>query len=159
MGALFTVAYTLKFAIKKAKGEDYKVAGPEGLWWWDKATGSAWQPPTAQEWSWKLIIRTPDFVTGMDVNKAVVELRKKGKSPLVSEVKLENIIEGPSVQMLHIGPYNKEEATVQKMEQFAKAQGLEFHGAHHEIYLSDPRRVAPGKLRTILRHPVRRAKR
>jgi len=143
LGALYAVAFTIKMA-KKFAGRDYKVCGLEGLWWG--------MPKT---WNWKLIIRTPDFITPADLKTAVATLRAKGKGREVSEVKLERIEEGPSVQMLHVGPYDAEAPTLKAMEDFAAAQGLKCHGRHHEIYLSDPRRVKPEKLRTILRMPVK----
>jgi hypothetical protein len=87
---------------------------------------------------------------------AIETLLKKGKEPQVRQVKLESLEEGLCVQMLHIGPYDKEGETVVQMEAFAGEQGMEFHGRHHDIYLSDPRRVPSERLKTILRHPVRK---
>jgi hypothetical protein len=104
---------------------------------------------------WKLMIRTPEFIGAKELQAAIAKLREKGKPAEVSSVKLENLKEGVCVQVLHVGPYDAEAATITKMKEFASAKGLSFHGLHHEIYFSDPRRVAPAKLRTILRHPVR----
>jgi len=102
------------------------------------------------------MIRTPDIVTKDELQKAVSVLIEKGKSPAVREVKLESVSEGLCVQMLHVGPYDREGETIELMKAFAEQQGLEFHDRHHEIYLSDPRQVAPERLKTILRHPVRK---
>lgn len=152
MGALFAVAYTVKMT-KKAAGRGYKVCAPEGLWWGKRKGGDFSQEPQSQ-WNWKLLIRTPDFITKKDVDEAAAKLKEKGKGPEVAKVKLEIIEEGLCVQMLHVGPYSAEVESIALMKQFAKEQGLSFHSPHHEIYLSDPRRVAPERLRTILRQPV-----
>ena len=101
-----------------------------------------------------MIIRTPDFVTRKDVKAAADELIAKGKDPAVRDVTLETLDEGLCVQVLHVGPYAEEAATIELMKVLVKAEGLSFRGLHHEIYLSDPRRVAPERLRTILRQPV-----
>jgi len=153
VGALYAVAFTVKMARKKA-GRDYKVAGLEGLWW---GVGRAkWMiAQTRDQWRWKLLIRAPDFITVKDVAAAAKALLTRGKGKAVAQVKLETVREGCCVQMLHIGPYADESPTMDAMLGFAKANGLRFTGRHHEIYLSDPRRVRPEKLRTILRHPVR----
>jgi hypothetical protein len=151
--ALYTVAYTMKF-MKKAESKDYKVAGLEGLWW-TKSGRFDWQNIKPSEWLWKLLIRTPEFITRKDVNAAQKTALVKGKPAKVKDVKLETIKEGKSIQILHIGPYDAERSTVERMEAFAQEMGLAFHQYHHEIYLSDPRRVKPEKIRTILRHPVK----
>ena len=151
LGALYNVAFTIKMA-KKVAGKDYAVSKLEGLWWSDAAATSA------GSWNWTLLIRVPDFIVSKDLKDAVQKLREKGKDPAVAEVAIKKVKEGRSVQMLHVGPYNQEPVTIEAMQKFAAAQGLSFRGLHHEIYLSDPRRVAPAKLRTILRHPVEPAR-
>ncbi len=125
----------------------------EGLWWGSQP-GTDFSSEPQGSWNWKLIIRVPDFIGQGDVKKAVSDLVKKGKSSEVAEVRLETMRQGLCVQMLHVGPYDRERDTMAKMKQFTEEKGLSFHGLHHEIYLSDPRRVAPEKLRTILRMPV-----
>lgn len=153
MGALYAVAFTIKMA-RKAAGRDYRVAAPEGLWWGAKgATLLIDTPPSA--WRWKLIMRVPTFVAAKDRVAAVRQLLDKGKAPLVRKVKVETLREGRCVQALHVGPYREEHQTIGRMLELAGRHGLGFHGRHHEIYLNDPRRVTPEKLRTILRHPVR----
>jgi hypothetical protein len=145
LGALYGAAYTIKMT-KKFAGQDYKVCGLEGLWWgFEQARES---------WCWKLMIRVPDFIAARDLKSAVATLKEKGKGDLPAKVALEKIKEGRSVQVLHVGPYSTEPATVERMKAFAEKSGLTPRGRHHEIYLSDPRRVAPEKLRTILRFPV-----
>jgi hypothetical protein len=140
LGALYNVAFTIKMA-KKAAGQDYGVCKLEGLWRSDQ--------------DWTLLIRTPDFITVKDLKDAVRKLREKGKDAEVAEVEIEKFIEGRSVQMLHVGPYDREQGTIEAMREFAVAAGLRLGSLHHEIYLSDPRRVATDRLRTILRYPVK----
>ena len=101
-----------------------------------------------------MLIRIPDFVGPKDLKRYHSEVRDKGKEAAVAEVEIKKLKEGRSVQVLHVGPYDQEAPTIAKMKSFATAEGLSFRGLHHEIYLSDPRRVAPEKLRTILRYPV-----
>ncbi len=152
VGALYNVAYTLKMA-KKFAGQDYKVCNLEGLWWGEKEAGDfALQPPDT--WNWKLLIRVPDFISAKDLKDTIAALKEKGKPPETADVKLETLDEGQCVQMLHVGPYSTERETISKMIARAAEKGLSCHGLHHEIYLSDPRRVAPERLRTILRLPV-----
>ncbi len=153
VGALYAMAWTIKMG-KKRLGRDFKVAGLEGQWW--AAGGSAAMPATARgAWHWKLMIRMPDFVKERCVVMAAELLLGKGKSAAVEEVRLERVAEGRCVQMLHVGPYGREVETIGEMLRFAEANHLAFAGRHHEIYLSNPQRVKPEKLRTILRHPVK----
>jgi len=153
MEGLYGMAYTLKFA-SKHNGRDFVVCKLEGLW-------SGWntgKPPAQQDksdWKWRLLIRVPDFITEAARAAAVETLIAKGKNPACREVELVTLDEGRCVQMLHVGPYDREMDTIDAMHAHAASEGLRPHGKHHEIYLSDPRRVAPQKLRTILRHPVR----
>lgn len=152
LAALYGVAYTIRMA-QQHLGRDYKICKLEGIWWGDDEGGSG-VPPT--EWSWKLLIRVPDFIGAEHVNEAKAALREKGRDPEVREVELEDLAEGTCVQMLHVGPYSHEAETLASMRQFAREQGFAFHGRRHEIYVSDSSRVAEEKLKTILRVPVRR---
>ncbi|MBL7153382.1 MAG: GyrI-like domain-containing protein [Phycisphaerae bacterium] len=154
IGALYGMAYTIKMTRKFSGQQDYVVCKLEALWWLDDDKHDFESTPR-DNWNWKLMIRTPGIVKQEELEKAASVLIEKGKSPAVREVRLEGISEGPCVQMLHVGPYDKEGETVEVMKGFAEEQGLEFHGRHHEIYLSDPRRVPPERLKTILRRPVR----
>lgn len=154
IGALYSVAFTIKMASKFA-GRDYGVCKLEGLWWVD--SGHTFMTEPKDQWQWRLLIRTPDFIGKREIEAARKKLAEKGKEPLYKEVELTVLNENQCVQMLHIGPYDREPESIAQMEAFAAAQGYRFDGLHHEIYLSDPRRVAPEKLRIILRIPVRRA--
>ena len=154
IGALYGAAYTIKMTRKFSGQQDYVVCKLEAIWWFDDDKQNFDSAPR-EKWNWKLMIRTPKIVTQQELERAVSVLIEKGKTPAVREVKLETISEGRCVQMLHVGPYDKEGETVEAMKAFAAEQGFEFDGRHHEIYLSDPRRVPPERLKTILRHPVR----
>jgi hypothetical protein len=163
LGALYGVAFTIKMA-RKFAGRDFAVSKLEGLWWaagGPRSRGSSGGPLSGvppSRWRWKLLIRIPTFITGKDRDQAIRKLKERGKGSEVAEVRIERLAEGRCVQVLHLGPYDREPGTIAAMISFAEAQGLAFHGLHHDIYLSDPRRVAPAKLRTILRHPVRRGR-
>jgi len=140
---------TSKFA-----GRDYKVCHLEGLWWGKRKGGDFMQLPRSQ-WNWELMIRVPEFVTQRHVAEALAALQQKGKGEQADQVKLKRLDEDRCVQVLHVGPYTDEPETIAAMKAFADEHGLTCHGLHHEIYLPDPRRVAPQRLRTILRQPVR----
>jgi hypothetical protein len=144
VGALYNVSFTIKMA-SKAAGSDYAVSKLEGLWW---------KEGTSVEWTWQLLIRVPEFITKKHLAEAVNKLLERGKDEAISRVTLETLDEGKCVQVLHVGPYTAEKPTIARMRAFATQHGLSFKGRHHEIYLSDPRRVDEKKLRTILRQPV-----
>ena len=155
VGALYAMAWTIKMG-RKALGQDFKVPGLEGLWWGAGANSAQWMIEQSKTtWRWKLLIRMPDAVKERCLVMAAEQLKEKGKGKAVAAVKLERIAEGKCVQMLHVGPYAAEGPTMDAMLAYAKEQRLRFTGRHHEIYLSDPRRVKPEKLKTILRHPVK----
>jgi hypothetical protein len=155
VGALYGAAYTLKFESKFA-GRDYSVCKLEGLYWTDEG-GTGFTTSSMDQCHWDLIVRLPEFVDAALLKAARAKLAAK-QVPHCDELALKTLREGRCVQMLHVGPYDRETETIEKMRACAVAAGLEFAGTHHEIYLSDPRRVAPEKLRTILRIPVRKAK-
>ena len=155
IGALYAMAYTVKMTRKFAGGQDYVICKLECQWWADDDRQDFADAPKEQ-WSWKLLIRTPDFVQDGELAEAAEKLLAKGKEPEVRKVRLESLTEGLCVQMLHVGPYDQEHETISRMEAFAERQGLELCDRHHEIYLSDPRRVPPEQLKTILRYPVRK---
>lgn len=152
IGALYATAFTIKMT-KKFAGQDYKVCHLEGLYW--KPGGEDLFEPPHEPLERKLLLRVPDSITARDLKAAVARLKAKGKAPEAAQVKLETIREGRSVQMLHLGPYDKELDTVLQMKVLAEQNGLALQAPHHEIYLSDPRRVAAERRRTILRYPVR----
>jgi len=152
VGALYAVAFTVKMA-RKVAGRDYVVSKLEGLWWGERPGRLLIDEPQST-WRWKLMIRVPGFIGERERKAAIALLVERGKDPLVRQVKLETLKEGRCVQLLHVGPYDAEHESIGRMTDFARERGGRFRGRHHEIYLSDPRRVAPAKLRTILRHPV-----
>jgi hypothetical protein len=155
VGTLYSVAYTLKFTFKKEKAVDYPVMALEGLWCADDP--SVFMSDKRNEWKWTLLIVLPDVVTKKDVAAAVDAVKKKAKFPRFPEIRFETFVEGQAAQIMHVGPYATEAATVEKLHRFVEESGLRLRGRHHEIYLGDPRRSAPEKLRTIIRHPVEKA--
>jgi hypothetical protein len=153
IGALYGVAFTIKMTRKFAGQQDYAVCKLEGQYWCGGCGGDFSRVPKDQ-WNWKLLIRTPAFVKEEELKKAIAVLLERGKTKSVRDVRLESMTEGQCVQMLHVGPYERERESVELMKAFAEKNTLRFRGRHHEIYLSDPRRVAPENLKTILRIPV-----
>jgi len=153
VGALYGVAYTIKMTRRFAGQQDYVIGKLEAQWWGEKE-GVALERLPMEKWSWRLLIRTPGFVGKDELKQAVSVLLEKGKQPEVAQVRLEKMAEGKCIQMLHVGPYDRERDTIAQMKEFANREGLTPVGKHHEIYLSDPRRVPPERLKTILRMPV-----
>lgn len=150
IGAMYSVAFTVKMAFKAA-GKDYAVTKLEALWWRD---GDTSEPTKDTIWNWQLLIRVPPFVAEKDIQAAADSLIAKGKPDDVRRVHLIELHEDTCVQILHVGSYQEEGPAIAKMRAFAEVSGRSFNGKHHEIYLSDPNKVAGDKLRTILRQPV-----
>jgi hypothetical protein len=163
MEALYGISYTLKFTSKLRKVDpiDYPVMALEGLWWVEDGEFSLSRDEYfafKDNWSWTVMILQPDPVTPEMFEEARAQVAKKrGDNPALAQLRLERFREGLCVQTLHIGPYADEPATVAKMDAFAAEQGYVLCGKHHEIYRGDPRRSAPEKLKTVLRHPVQKA--
>ncbi len=155
VGSLYGVAYTLKFTFKKEKAVDYPVMAPEGLWCANDVAD--FLNDKRENWKWTILITLPDVVTKKDVAQAVEAVKKKSKFPRFPEVRFENFNEGKAAQIMHIGPYAAEGPTIERLHRFVEEQGYKLRGKHHEIYLGDPRRSAPEKLKTIIRHPVEKA--
>ncbi len=151
--ALFGVSYTLKFMIKKGRGIDYGVLPIEGLWWADDL--EAYVAQRRNEWKWTSMIMQPKYVTAADVEAAIVEVRKKKNPAALDKIRFENLHEGKSAQIMHLGPYSTEAPNIQKMHDAIKAAGHELSGKHHEIYISNPQKTAPEKLKTVLRQPMK----
>lgn len=153
--ALYPVAYKLKFASKKELARDYVVPPLEGLWWaadMDVFTVSR----DKSQWDWTMMIMAPDWIDQGFFSAVLAAIPVKDQPARLGDVRLETLSEGLSVQTLHIGPYDDEAAVLAQMHgEFIPANDLQMAGKHHEIYLSDPRKTAPEKLRTILRQPVR----
>ncbi len=154
VAALVAMAWALKTA-KRRLGKDFRLMPIEALWWADG--GELGATPDAG-WRWKLLLRVPNFVRRRDLAAAAAALAARGRGAGTGEVALEQLKEGRCVQALHVGPFLREAETIEHMIRTARAHGLALHGRHHEIYLSDPRRASPERLRTILRHPVRAAR-
>ena len=159
LGALYGIAYTLKFTLKKAEPErDFKVAPLEGLWWADTEAPSmdALQADRDSR-NWTMMIAVPDGVTAAEVAAAAVAAARRRPLPAAGRVRLERVAEGLAAQIMHVGPYSAEAPTIARLHAFVDAEGYELRGRHHEIYLGDPRRTAPERLKTVIRHPVREA--
>jgi hypothetical protein len=154
IAALFPVAYKLKFASKRDLGRDYVVMPLEGLWWaedMDSFTTSR----DKSRWDWTLMIMVPDWVDQRMFHAAVEQAGAKNRPARLGDIRLESLAEGRCVQTLHVGSFDDEAGVLARMHhQFLPDYGLRLAGKHHEIYLSDFRRVAPERLRTILRQPV-----
>jgi hypothetical protein len=151
--ALYSLSYTLKFTIKKGPtAVDYGVPPLEGLWWADDM--SVFASGAKDEWKWTLMIMQPEFVTPDLVDDAIEQVRAKKDPAALSKVRFKEFCEGPGAQILHVGPYSEEGPTIEKLHAFIQDSGHELTGKHHEIYLGDPRRAAPEKLRTIIRQPM-----
>lgn len=149
---LYPVAYALKFQLKH-QGLDFSVMPLEGLWWMGDNTSFDLNDRAA--WRWTLMIAVPDAVTPADVARAVANLKEKGKPlPAVARLRLERLHEGQAAQIMHVGPYAEEVPTVERLHAYIQEHGWRMEGKHHEIYLGDPRRSAPEKLKTIIRYPV-----
>ena len=151
---LYSASYTLKFMSKKELARDYGVMPLEGLWWAEDMATFITRDKAA--WSWTMMIMQPDWITPEMFAAAVDGVRaKRGDAP--ASLRLEDYDEGLSVQIMHVGSYDDEGPVLKRLhEEFLPENGLAETGRHHEIYISDPRRTAPEKLKTVLRQPVRR---
>ncbi|MGB5931944.1 MAG: GyrI-like domain-containing protein [Anaerolineae bacterium] len=151
--ALYSVSYALKFMVKKGESAiDYAVMPLEGLWWVDDMPQFSMENKDA--WKWTAMIMQPEYVTEGLVNEALRQVEKKKNPPALSKIRFESFHEGLSAQIMHIGPYSAEGPTIERLHNFIKENGYELRGRHHEIYLSDPRRSAPEKMRTVIRQPM-----
>lgn len=150
---IYPVAYKLKFSSKQ-NGRDYVVPPLEGLWWADNMESFTTQRDKSQ-WYWTLMLMVPDWITAEEVQAAVLAAVSKRRLPSIDKMRLEELDEGECVQTLHLGAYDDEGPVLEQMHKdFILGHGLRLSGKHHEIYLGDPRKVAPERLRTILRQPV-----
>jgi hypothetical protein len=153
IAALYPIAYGIKFDKKRTDGIDYGVMPLEGLFWAEDM--AVFMPETADrnQWQWTLMIMQPDIVTRKDFENAVAVAKKKKDNPLIDKVRFENFTEGKAAQIMHIGPYSAEGPNIQKLHHKITEIGARLSGRHHEIYLSDPRRAAPDKMKTVVRQP------
>ena len=149
---LYAVAYALKFMMKKGTvGLDYVVMPLQGLWWVEDM--SQFSVEKKADWLWTMMILQPEPVSLEMVEEALAQTAKKKNPPALDKVRLERLHEGASAQIMHIGPYADEASTIAKIHQYIDEIGCRPRGKHHEIYLSDPRRAAPEKLKTVIRQP------
>lgn len=151
--ALYGISYTLKFMSKQRKVDpvDYTVMALEGLWW---VEGREFDIARPEDWRWTAMILQPAHISLDMYLEGLAQLRKKKDSPALGRMRFEKFQEDLSIQIMHIGPYSQEPATIEKMKTFARQNGYAIRGKHHEIYLGDPRRSDPQKLKTVLRYPV-----
>jgi hypothetical protein len=157
--ALYSISYTLKFMLKKRKLDpiDYPVMALEGLLWLTE--GDVFDINIKDNWSYTLVIMQPEVITSEIFEEGRSQVRqKRGESHALSKLRLEFFEEGLCAQIMHIGPYATEPATMERMQAFLKENGYRdcvgLGGKHHEIYLGNPRRADPAKLKTVLRHPI-----
>ena len=151
---LYALSYTLKFASKKLLGQDYGVMPIEGLWWVD---GLKPVDPTVGDrsnWKWTLMIMQPEQITSDLYESAVEDVRRKKKLALLADCRFEHYEEGRAAQIMHIGPYSTEKPTIDRVHAYIAEQGGVPISKHHEIYVGDPRKSAPDKLKTIIRQPL-----
>ena len=151
--SLFSVAYTLKFMVKKGKGIDYVVMPLEGLWWVDDMT--KFSADKKDEWKWRALIMQPKYVTAEDFKTAIEQVKKKKNPIALPKLLFENFKEGPSAQIMYIGPFSAEGPAIQRIHAYIQNNQHILSGKHHEIYLNNPATTAPEKLKTILRQPMK----
>jgi hypothetical protein len=156
MPGLYATAYGLRFALKR-RGVEEHVGPLEGLWW--TVDGSSdldaiFGEEDRSTWRWTLMIGLPDQATDAELAAAVAAGRVKLAEPHASNLRIETFAEGRVAQLVHLGPYAAERASIERLHEAIAAAGFTPAGRHHEIYLGDPRRAAPEKLKTILRQPI-----
>ncbi len=153
MDVLYGMVYTIKFALKP-RGIEFVVPPSEALWWMEDM--SEFSLENKSRWDWTMMIMQPEEVTADIVEQAKLELARKKNPPALPRLRYEMYDEGLSVQILYFGPYADEGPTIARMHNFIHEKGYAMNGKHHEIYLSDPRRTAPERLKTVIRQPVKK---
>jgi hypothetical protein len=158
IGTLYPVAYTLHFALKR-RAIQAPVGALEGLYWIDAATPITPAQFAVSEqqrgsWSWRLMLPLPGEATDDDIASAIDEVFHKKRPPLLDQLRAEEWIEGEVAQILHVGPYDAEAPTIARLHAAIGLVGLRPRGCHHEIYIGDPNRTAPDRLKTLIRQPV-----
>ncbi|CAB4895927.1 unannotated protein [freshwater metagenome] len=150
---LYGTSYTLKFMSKDELGRDYVVPPLEGLWWAKEM--KSFEKREKSKWSWTMMIMVPNGITKAYATKAIKNFKEKKPEANISKIRFDSLTEGLSVQILHVGPYDAEGPVLARMhKEFMPKNNFGFNGMHHEIYLGDPRKTAPERLKTILRQPV-----
>ncbi len=153
--ALYSVSYTLKFMIKKgALGINYGVMPLESLWWVEDMT--QFDAEKKDDWLWTAMIMQPDFISKEMVMEAKESVRKKKNPKALDKLRFETFKEGPCAQIMHVGPFSEEGPTIEKVHELIQSKGHHLAGKHHEIYLSDIRRAAPEKWKTVVRQPYKK---
>lgn len=155
--ALYAVSYSIKMSPKKGNAPigyfEYVVPPLEGLWW---ISGKEFNLTEKDKFEWKIMIMQPEFVND-EIVKSAIDLSNKSKdNSSINKIRFESFEEGLSVQIMHFGSYDAEKETIKKIKDFIKENNLAKNGLHHEIYLSDPRKISPDKLKTVLRQPVKK---
>ena len=153
LNALYAVAYSIKFAVKKQLDTDYTVMPLEGLWWAEDM--DAFLSREKEKWQWTMMVMQPEVVTPGMVESCIAETAKKKELPSLPKLRFTSFEEGTATQIFYVGSYNDETETILNLHRFIEASGHTLHGKHHEIYLNDPRRVAPEKLKTVIRQPFK----
>lgn len=154
---LFSLAYAMKFMVKKGSiGIDYGVLPLEGLWWVDDM--SEFDVSKKDEWKWTLMIMQPTYVSKESFKAACEQVTRKKKLEGLEKVRFDSFTEGESAQIMHIGPFEDEGPTIKKLHDFVREQGYHLQGKHHEIYLSDIRKAAPEKWKTIVRQSIKKGR-
>lgn len=150
VAALYPVSYTLKFMLRD-EGVDYGVMPLEGLWWADDM--SDFVKRNKSRWKWTLMIMQPDLISADMMQTAIAKVGRKKNAPDLSGLRFERFDEGRSAQILHLGSFDTEGPTVERVHRYIEAAGGQLSGKHHEIYLNDPRRTDPARLKTVIRQP------
>jgi hypothetical protein len=151
---LYTVSYTLKFMSKKQLEKDYAVPPLEGLWW--AKDMNAFQSGKKDKWLWTMMIMIPDWISANLMNSAIATAKEKKSELDFSKLRVESLAEGLSVQIMYVGAYKDEAPVILELHnEYLPSAGLMPTGKHHEIYLGDPRKTAPAKLKTVIRQPVK----
>lgn len=151
IGVLYGVSYTAKFTAKKVKKSPWVVMPLETLWWSEDQED--FLKARKDRWSWTAMIMQPEGMTRELFEASVGQLKERKNPPGLSKVRLERFHEGHCAQMMHIGPYSGERPNIERLHTFIRDHGYKLAGKHHEIYMSDPRRTAPEKLKTVIRQP------
>ncbi len=155
IAALYAVSYKIKFMSKKGLEKDYVVMALEGLWWADDMETFSTREKSA--WDWTMMIMQPEWITQEMVTEAISQVEKSKGLVALPKLRMETYHESLAVQIMHVGSYDDEGPTLHRLHtEFIPENGYEMAGKHHEIYLSDVRKVAPEKLKTVLRQPVRK---
>jgi hypothetical protein len=150
--ALFAVSYAVKFMVKKGPSQqDYAVMPLEGLWW--AKDMAAFRSGDREQWQWTLMIMQPEFVTQAMLRAAMAQAAAKKQLPAIGRLRIERFEEGRCAQILHVGPFSEEGPAIERLHAYIDAHGR-LRGKHHEIYLTDIRRAAPSRWKTVIRQPM-----